>query len=94
MAISHRNGDARVCGASTIASQSFVTIDGQPWAVQGDGNTDGGGALIASQTFVTINGIPVILLGDTAAPDGLCPEPGGPHCAPAAAGGDPLVTVG
>ena len=92
MAYSHRQTDARVCGATTIASgQDFVTIDGQLWAVDGDPNTDGGGGLIPSQSFVTIGGKAVILAGDSAAPDLLCPIP--PHCDPAAVGFDDLVEV-
>lgn len=92
MAYSHRQTDARVCGATTIVSgQDFVTIDGQLWAVDGDPNTDGGGGLIPSQSFVTIDGKAIILAGDSAAPDSLCPIP--PHCDPAAVGFDDLVEV-
>jgi uncharacterized Zn-binding protein involved in type VI secretion len=95
MPISHRNGDSRSCGASTIVSgQNFVTIDGQLWSVVGDPDSHGGGELINTQNFVTINGIYVILVGDPASPDSLCIPDGGPHCDPVAASGDATVTVG
>ncbi len=94
MAYSHRHGDSRACGATTIVvGQDFVTIEGQLWSVNGDPNTDGGGALSASKTYVTIGGIAIIVQGDSAAPDSLCPIPGGPHCAPSATGFSSLVDV-
>ena len=94
MAIAHRDGDSRACGASTIvAGQDFVTIDGKLWSVDGDQNSDGGGSLHHTQSYITIGGIFVILVGDNADPDGLCPIPGGPHCDPFAASGDSLVNV-
>jgi len=98
MAIAHRNGDSRACGATTIVvGQNFVTIDGQLWSVNGDPNSHGDGQLINSQSYVTIGGIPVILVGDQAAPDDLSPDilDGGvtPHDDPYASSGDSLVSV-
>lgn len=94
MAYSHRNGDSRLCGASTSASQDFVTVDGSLWAVQGDPNSHGGGGLVSSQSFVKINGVPVSLAGDSASPDSLCPTLAGPHCGPSAVGFSNLINVG
>ena len=95
MAYSHRQGDARICGATTVVtSQDFVTIEDKLWACHGDPNTDGGGGLIASNDWITINGKAIIVKGDSANPDSLCPFPGGPHCAPAAQGFSSLVDVG
>jgi uncharacterized Zn-binding protein involved in type VI secretion len=94
MAYSHRNGDSRTCGATTIVTgQNFVKIDGQFWSVDGDGNTDGGGALSTSHSWLTIAGKGIIVAGDSAAPDSLCPIPGGAHCAPNASGFSNLVNV-
>lgn len=91
----HRHGDARACGATTIASgQSTVYAGGQLVAVNGDNNTDGGGALIAGTNNVFINGKAVVNVGDSAAPDALCPIPGGNHCAPSATGGLGTIIVG
>jgi uncharacterized Zn-binding protein involved in type VI secretion len=92
MAYSHRNGDSRECGATTIVSgQDFVKVDGQLWAVDGDPNTDGGGGLITSHSWLIINGKGIIVNGDGAAPDSLCPLP--PHCDPAAVGYDDLISI-
>jgi len=94
MAYSHRHNDSRACGALTVVSgQDFVTIEGQLWAVDGNPNSHGGGALSASKTYVTIGGKPIIVAGDSAAPDALCPTAGGPHCAPSAVGFSNLVDV-
>lgn len=94
MAYAHRQNDQRACGATTIVSgQSFVTVDGKLWAVQGDQNTHGGGNLIASKTYVTINGKAVIVQNDSAQPDGLCGSSGGAHCSPSATGYSSLVDV-
>jgi uncharacterized Zn-binding protein involved in type VI secretion len=62
--------------------------------VNGDNNTDGGGALVAGTKNVFINGKAVVNVGDSAAPDALCPIPGGNHCAPNATGGLGTVIVG
>jgi hypothetical protein len=98
MSFAHRDGDARACGATTIvAGQDFVTIDGKLWSVDGDDNTDGGGALHHSQSYITIGGIYVILVGDHADPDGMSPDiiDGGvtPHDDPIATGSDSFVDV-
>lgn len=91
----HRDGDSRDCGAKTIASgQSTVFAGGKLISVDGDGNTDGGGALTTSHGSITINGKGIIVVGDSAAPDALCPIPGGDHCAPNAKSGFGTVTVG
>lgn len=88
----HCHGDARNCGASTIVGgQSHVTISGKLWAVEGDPNSHGGGALISSHGWLTIKGRGVIVAGDHAAADSLCPTP--PHCDPVAVGFSPLVDV-
>lgn len=88
----HRQDDSRSCGATTIVSgQGFVKVDGKLWAVDGDENTDGGGALSATITTIKINGKAIIVNGDPAAADSLCPIPGGPHCAPNASSGDANV---
>jgi uncharacterized Zn-binding protein involved in type VI secretion len=91
----HRNGDSRSCGATTIVSgQGFVYVNGQLWAVAGDPNTDGGGALSAGKiAAIYINGIRVIGVGDSAAADDLCPLVGGAHCSPSASSGDEKVTA-
>jgi len=95
MAAVHRNNDLRTCGATTIATQTFVTIGGQAIAVENDQNSHGGGGLIAgSGSFIKINNKSIIVVGDTASPDNLCPVLGGAHCAPAAATGASFVTIG
>ena len=94
MPISHRNGDSRVCGATTtVIGQNFVNIDGELWAVVGDTETHGDGQLENTQNYVKINGSYVILLGDPAQPDDLCIPLGAPHCDPVTSSGDSLVTV-
>jgi hypothetical protein len=90
----HRHGDQRSCGATTIATQSFVTIDGKAWAVEGDQNTHGAGGLIASKTYLKIGGKSVIVVTDNANQDNLCPSLGGEHCNPKASSGSSLVDVG
>jgi len=95
MAAIHRQDDSRTCGATTIVSgQSTVYAGGKLISVDGDNNTDGGGALSTSHSNITINGKGIIVVGDSAAPDSLCPIPGGPHCAPNASSGLGTVTVG
>lgn len=94
MAISHRNGDSRSCGATTtVVGQNFVKVDGQLWAVTGDPETHGDGQLINTQTYIKINGLYACLVGDSAAPDDLCPIDGGAHCDPIASSGDSLINV-
>jgi hypothetical protein len=89
----HRDGDGRVCGASTVVvRQSTVYANGKLWAVQGDPNSHGGGALSASGSGVFVESTPVIVHApDSAAPDALCIPIGGLHCAPATASGSPDV---
>lgn len=104
MPLCHRVGDLRTCGALTgtvpagggipVGLQSFVLVNGKPWAVNGDLDSHGGGALIASfAPTITINGLPVIVVGDGASADALCPTLGGAHCFPAAATGSSLINV-
>lgn len=100
MAIAHRIGDLRTCGAPTVPgleAQTFVTVNGKLWAVAGDINAHGEGELIPGlASFVKINGVPVIVVGDEAAPDLLCGEP--PYdpedCTPFPITGSSLVNVG
>src|SRR3954451_20498605 len=79
---SHRHGDPRVCGASTVVvGQSTTYVDGKLWAVAGDPNTDGDGGLIPSGSTVNIEGKLVIVHApDNANADDLCPIVDGPHC--------------
>lgn len=95
MPAAHLHGDTRICGATTIVTgQSTVYVNGKLWAVDGDANSHGGGQLQASGSTVIINGKPVIVNApDSASPDGLCPIPGGPHCAPATASGSGDVSA-
>lgn len=94
MAGAHREQDQRSCGATTIVTgQSFVTIDGKLWAVEGDQNTHGQGQLIASKSYITIGGKAVIVQNDSASQDALCPTQGGEHCNPKATGFSSLVDV-
>lgn len=91
----HRDTDVRTCGASTISTQSKnVYVNNLLWAINGDPNSHGGGNIIAVVNNVFIGGIMVTNIGDSAAPDSLCPIPGGPHCAPATASGSTNVFVG
>jgi uncharacterized Zn-binding protein involved in type VI secretion len=91
----HRQDDSRSCGATTIVSgQSTVYAGGKLVSVNGDGNTDGGGALSAATNNVFIGGIMIVNVGDSAAPDSLCPIPGGAHCSPSASSGLDSVQVG
>jgi hypothetical protein len=85
----HRHGDARDCGATTVvAGQSSTFVEGRLWAVIGDPNTDGDGALIPSGASVFIEGKLIIVHApDDAEPDDLCPIIGGPHCEPMTAEG-------
>ena len=91
----HRNGDLRVCGATTVVSgQNFVFVDDKLWAVEGDKNSDGDGGLIPSNiAAIYINGKRVIGKGDHANPDLLCKKKGPPHCDPYASTGDSNVTA-
>lgn len=91
----HRNGDSRVCGASTVASAyKNVFVNTQPISVDGDPNSHGGGNLTASNRNVYVGGKLVVLNGNGASPDNLCPIPGGSHCGPSASSGSPDVHIG
>jgi uncharacterized Zn-binding protein involved in type VI secretion len=95
MASIHRQDDSRACGATTIVTgQSTVFAGGKLISVDGDQNTDGGGALSTSHGSITINGKGIIVVGDSAALDDLCIPIGGAHCAPNASSGLDTVTVG
>lgn len=87
----HRHGDSRVCGASTVVTnQSTVYVNNKLWAVEGDPNSHGAGALIptAGEKNIIIEGKTVIVHGpDNASPDSLCIPIGDPHCNPATAQG-------
>jgi hypothetical protein len=85
----HRNGDARLCGASTVVqNQGSTYVDGRLWAVQGDPDSHEEGGLIPSGSGVAISGIPIIVHApDNAQPDKLCPILGEPHCHPKTAAG-------
>ena len=64
------------------------------WAVQGDINSHGAGALIASNPqTVFVNSIPVIEVQDDSNPDNLCPPVGEPHCNPYSVTGSGTVFV-
>jgi hypothetical protein len=91
----HRDTDSRICGATTVSAQGKdVYVNGLLWSIDNDPNTDGDGGLIAATNNVFIGGTAVCNNNDNAKPDGLCPVPGGPHCAPAASGGSSNVFVG
>lgn len=95
MAYCHRATDARSCGATTLVTgQTFLTVDGKLWAVNGDKNTHGNGDLITTHNWLTINGKGVIVVGDHASSDGLCAPLGGNHCDPQASGFSSLINVG
>ena len=67
----HRDGDARVCGASTVVTgQSTVFVNGKLWAVDNDPNSHGGGELAPVDAGVYVEGKPVVVhRPDTAAID-------------------------
>lgn len=86
----HRNGDARVCGASTVVqNQSTVFVNDQLWAVKGSLNSHGSGPLINSTgETIFIEEKPVIVHGpDHSGADDICPISGPPHC-------DPMTSTG
>ena len=91
----HRNTDSRACGAGTVVSgQGTVYANGLLVSVDNDPNSHGAGALSANCNEVYVNGIMVVDVGDSSAGDSLCPDPGGPHCAPSSTGGSGNVFVG
>lgn len=89
MPAAHRNGDSRICGATTVVvGQSTVYVNDQLWAVQGDIDTHGAGGLIPSGSTVFVEDKPVIVHApDSANPDSLCIPIGEPHCNPMTAQG-------
>jgi len=94
MAGIHRNGDSRLCGATTIVSgNSTVFANGKLISVNGDPNSHGGGNLTNSGTTVFVEGINIIINGDSAGADSLCPTAGGSHCAPNASSASPDVNA-
>ncbi len=94
MAGVHRNGDSRACGASTIASNPNVFVNNKLAAVDGNPNSHGGGSLNAANPNVFIGNKLVVINGNSAAPDALCPLPGGAHCAPSATSASGDVYIG
>jgi uncharacterized Zn-binding protein involved in type VI secretion len=77
MPFAHRDKDSRDCGASTIVSNQKTTkVNGKLWAVEGDPNDHGNGALIyglakfGNQDF-KIEGKGAIVKGDSAKPDDM-----------------------
>ena len=92
----HRNGDARVCGASTVVSgQTTVFANNVLVSVNGDPNSHSAGNLVADTNHVYANNIMVVNnTPDSAGADGLCIPVGPPHCTPSTAGGSPNVYVG
>jgi hypothetical protein len=92
----HRDTDPRSCGATTVVGhQSTVFANALLVAVNGDENSEGGGALIAACKNVFVEGIMVVNdTPDNADGDSNCPIPGGEHCNPKTAGGSPDVFVG
>ncbi len=69
----HRHGDARFCGATTVATgQSTLIINDKVAAVEGDKNTHGNGDLIASYgdgSIIIENQKLICAVGDTAQTD-------------------------
>jgi hypothetical protein len=92
----HRDGDARVCEATTIVvGQGSVYANNRLVSVNGDINTHGNGQLIAQCREVYAEGILVVNhTPDNAQPDDLCLLLGEPHCNPKTAIGSPNVFVG
>lgn len=70
LAIIHRAGDTRTCGAITIASQSKLTIGSQAAALVGDLETHSLGAFNSNGRNITFGGKSLIGVGDTAVADG------------------------
>jgi hypothetical protein len=91
----HRHSDPRTCGATTVVTgQSTVFSEGLLWAVQGDLDTHGEGALIPSGSNVFVEDKLVIVNSpDSASPDSLCIPLGGEHCNPKTAGGSGTVSA-
>lgn len=78
-----------------VAGQSSTFVDGKLWAVQGDPNSHGAGALIPTVSSVLIQGKAVIVNSpDPASADNLCPTLDGEHCTPKTAGGSGTTYAG
>lgn len=77
MPASHRQDDARSCGATTIVEgQDFCYCNGKLWAVENDPETHGEGRLVSVVgSTVFINGKKVIVLGDHAGSDNALHNP-------------------
>ena len=90
----HRDRDSRSCGAASIASNPNLFVNNRLASVDGNPNSHGGGSLNASNPNVFVGNILVVIQGNSAAPDGLCPLPGGPHCNPGATGASGNVFIG
>lgn len=74
----HRDGDLRTCGATTVVTgQSTVYVNNKLWAVEGDLNDHGQGALraVLSQDIFIENKKAIVTPGDEAFPDDQHPEP-------------------
>jgi hypothetical protein len=89
MPAAHRAGDSRSCGAGTIVTgQGSVFSEKKLWAVNGDANSHGGGALTSAKGLaatVFAEKKPVIVLGDGASGDSAL------HANPSAANGSPAT---
>lgn len=84
----HREGDSRICGATTVSvGQGGYYVNGQKAAVDGDPDSHGSGQLIAACNEVYINGKKVVIVTNSAQMDDLCIPIGAPHC-------NPLATTG
>lgn len=95
MSLLHRNDDARTCGALTVVTnQTTFFAANELVAVVGDNNSHGGGAFTNNSRTFYIGGKKVIGVTDPAAPDNLCPDPGGQHCTPNAATGLSTFHIG
>ncbi|MDP6585251.1 MAG: hypothetical protein QF535_11375 [Anaerolineales bacterium] len=93
----HREGDLRSCGAVTVSlipENVLVYVNGQRFAIDGDPNSHGAGALIASTNNVFINGTRVVNNFDLAAADAFCPTLNAEHCHPEAVQASLDVFVG
>ena len=89
----HRDTDSRSCGAKTVAANPNVYTNHLLTAVDGNPNTNGGGALKAANPNVYIGGVLVVINApNDASPDTFCPIP--PHCNPKTAGGSNNVYIG
>jgi uncharacterized Zn-binding protein involved in type VI secretion len=75
-----------------VTGQNFVYVNGKLWAVEGDGDSHGGGGLVPGVIAnMWINGKRAIGVGDAAGADALCGSLHGDHCNPSATTGDIAV---